>query len=141
MGAAPTRQAEEYHSGDGENQLLAEFQNCGTLVDLRGLRNLTELAGASRLAKAVISVDAGPLHIAPIVDNNQKGVGASPIRLWLPHAEKLERTISSATCFGCEEHRYRNDACTAASHQCMDGVGPVRVLQWLEKQLIIKKKN
>ena len=149
VGAAPARQAEEYHSGDGENQLLAEFQNCGTLVDLRGRTNLIELAGASRLAKAVISVDAGPLHIAAavgtpvlaIVGNNQEGVGASPIRLWLPHAEKLERTVSSATCFGCEEHRYRNDACTAASHQCMDGVEPEQVLQWLEQQLIIKKKN
>ena len=47
-----------------------------------------ELAGACRQAKAVVSVDAGPLHIAAavgtptyaIVGNDGNGVGASPVR-------------------------------------------------------------
>ena len=50
-----------------------------------------QLAGACRIAKAVISVDAGPLHIAAavgtpyaLVGNDVDGVGASPVRLWMP---------------------------------------------------------
>ena len=54
------------------------------LIDLRGQTSLMQLAGACRQAKAVISVDAGPLHIAAaigtptyaIVGNDGDGVGA-----------------------------------------------------------------
>ena len=45
-----------------------------------------------QVANAVISVDAGPLHIAAamgtptlaVVGNGNNGVSASPIRLWMP---------------------------------------------------------
>lgn len=140
VGAPPARQTAEYHAGAEEELLLAAFKNEAALIDLRGSTSLIELAGACRHAKAVISVDAGPLHIAAavgtpvlaIVGNNKNGLGASPIRLWMPRAEQLARTVSSANCSGCEDQRYRNDACVAESHQCMDGVEPEQVLHWLK---------
>ena len=48
VGAAPARQRLDYHSGDGEDQLLAK--HAGTLIDLRGRTNLIQLAGACRRA-------------------------------------------------------------------------------------------
>ena len=61
------------------------------------------MAGACKAAKAVITVDAGPLHVAAAVGtpvmgifgNDEKGVGASPIRLWLPPTDNVCRTIST----------------------------------------------
>ena len=145
VGAAPARQAAEYHAGDGEEQLLAQFSEAagGTLIDLRGQTSLIELAGACRAARAVVSVDAGPLHIAAavgtpvlaVVGNDSTGLGASPVRLWLPRAPQLQRTVSSQSCDGCETRRYRNDTCVAERHHCMEGVGPNQVIDWLEAQL------
>jgi ADP-heptose:LPS heptosyltransferase len=145
VGAPPARQAAEYHAGAGEEQLLAEFGEAagGPLIDLRGRTSLIELAGACRAARAVVSVDAGPLHIAAavgtpvlaVVGNDSQGVGASPMRLWLPRAPQLQRTVSSASCDGCESRRYRNDACVAERHHCMEGVGPHQVIDWLKAQL------
>ena len=63
VGSPPAAQKEAYNAGDGEDSLL---QSTG-LVDLRGKTSLMQLAGACRQAKAVISVDAGPLHIAAAV--------------------------------------------------------------------------
>jgi heptosyltransferase-3 len=62
VGAPPARQAAEYLSGHGEDQLLAKFSKAagGPLADLRGQTSLIELAGACRAAQAVISVNAGP---------------------------------------------------------------------------------
>ena len=50
----------------------------------------------------MISVDAGPLHIAAavgvpvmaIVGNDKNGIGSSPIRLWMPRSKNLTRTES-----------------------------------------------
>ena len=60
-----------------------------------------QLAGACSQAKAVISVDAGPLHIAAVgtptyamVGNDGDGVGASPVRLWMPCCSNVTRSIS-----------------------------------------------
>ena len=63
VGSPPAAQKEAYNSGDDEDSLL---QSTG-LIDLRGQTSLMQLAGACRQAKAVISVDAGPLHIAAAV--------------------------------------------------------------------------
>ena len=76
-----------------EDLLLAQTQ----LIDLRGRTSLSQLAGACQKTRAVLSVDAGPLHIAAavgtptlaIVGNDAEGVGASPIRLWMPRCEML----------------------------------------------------
>ena len=43
VGAPPARQRQDYHAGDGEDQLLADHPN--TLIDLRGRTNLIQLAG------------------------------------------------------------------------------------------------
>lgn len=151
VGAPPARQAEDYHAGNGETQLLERFGAGGDqsipgrpLVDLRGRTSLIELAGACRAAQAVVSVDAGPLHIAAamgtpllaVVGNDAAGLGASPVRLWLPRARQLTRTISSASCDGCEGLRYRNDACIADRHHCMEGVEPQQVIHWLAECLL-----
>ena len=90
VGSPPAAQKEAYNAGDGEERLL---RNTG-LIDLRGQTSLMQLAGACRQAKAVISVDAGPLHIAAavgtptyaVVGNDSDGLGASPVRLWMPVA-------------------------------------------------------
>ena len=145
VGAPPARQAQEYHAGGGEEQLLADFGAAqgGPLIDLRGRTSLIELAGACRAARAVVSVDAGPLHIAAavgtpvlaVVGNDAAGVGASPIRLWLPRAPQLARTVSTARCSGCVAERFRNDGCVAERHHCMEGVDPAQVIHWLEQEV------
>ena len=141
VGAPPARQRLDYHAGDGEEQLLADHS--GTLVDLRGQTNLIQLAGACRKARAVVSVDAGPMHVAAgvgtptlaIVGNDAEAVGASPIRLWLPRSSSLTRTVSSFSCSLCSENRFRNDGCIAETHLCMQGVDTQQVIRWLEATL------
>jgi heptosyltransferase-3 len=141
VGAPPARQRLDYHAGDGEEQLLANHR--GTLIDLRGRTNLIQLAGASRLTRAVLSVDAGPMHVAAgvgtptlaIVGNDTEAVGASPIRLWLPRSSSLTRTVSSSSCSLCSDNRFRNDGCLVETHHCMEGVDAQQVIQWLEATL------
>ncbi|WP_413441528.1 glycosyltransferase family 9 protein [Synechococcus sp. MIT S1220] len=109
------------------------------LIDLRGKTTLIELAGACRQARAVISVDAGPLHIAAavgtptlaVVGNDVDGVGASPIRLWQPRCSNVERTVSNHHCSVCAEHRFGNDDCLVEGHPCMQGVSAQSVIDWL----------
>ena len=56
--------------------------------------NQLDAIGRGLQARAVIGVDAGPLHIAAavgtptyaIVGNDGEGMGASPVRLWMPVA-------------------------------------------------------
>ena len=141
IGAPPARQRLDYHAGDVEEKLLQDHP--GTLIDLRGRTNLIQLAGACRRARAVVSVDAGPMHVAAgvgtptlaIVGNDDEGVGASPIRLWLPRSTNLTRTISRYSCDLCSENRFRNDGCLADAHHCMQAVDDQQVINWLEKTL------
>ena len=138
VGAPPAQQRLDYHAGDGEEQLLTGHK--GTLIDLRGRTNLIQLAGACRKARAVVSVDAGPMHVAAgvgtptlaVVGNDKEAVGASPIRLWLPRSSSLMRTISSSSCSLCSENRFRNEGCLADTHQCMQGVDAQQVINWLK---------
>jgi ADP-heptose:LPS heptosyltransferase len=135
VGSPPAAQRADYHSEGGEEALLAATD----LIDLRGRTSLMQLAGACRHAAAVVSVDAGPMHIAAavgtptlaIVGNDAAGVGASPIRLWLPRVAVLQRTISSASCSACAENRYLNDGCLVEGHPCMAGVEASQVMDWL----------
>ncbi len=73
--------------------------------------------------------------VPAVVDNDSTGLGASPMRLWLPHAPQLQRTVSTQSCDGCETRQYHNDACAAERLHCMQGVGPHQVIDWLEMQL------
>jgi len=139
IGSAPKQQQLAYHSGSEEEQLLANTH----LIDLRGSTTLLQLAGACAKARAVISVDAGPLHIAAamgtptlaIVGNDAAGVGASPVGLWMPRSANVSCTQSSVTCSLCRDARFSNDGCLAASHACMEAVGPDQVIGWLRQQL------
>jgi heptosyltransferase-3 len=139
IGSPPQQQQLAYHSGSGEEQLLSETH----LIDLRGSTTLLQLAGACAKARAVISVDAGPLHIAAavgtptlaIVGNDSAGIGASPVGLWMPRSANVSCTQSSVTCCLCRDARFSNDGCLAESHACMEAVGPDQVIGWLRQQL------
>ena len=141
VGAPPKRQQAEYHAGDGEEQLLKYHPN--TLIDLRGKTTLIELAGACKKATAVVSVDAGPMHVAAavgtptlaIVGNDKEAVGASPIRLWQPRSPMFERTISHKTCTLCSDNRFRNDGCIAEEHHCMKGVEAEEIIDWIKRRV------
>ena len=139
VGSPPAAQKEAYNAGDGEDSLL---QNTG-LIDLRGQTSLMQLAGACRQAKAVISVDAGPLHIAAavgtptyaIVGNDCDGLGASPVRLWMPRCSNVTRSVSPVSCSACADNRFRNDDCLVDGHPCMAAIQPSEVIEWLKLQL------
>jgi len=135
VGSPPSAQREAYNSGDGEDWLLSK----ASLIDLRGLTNLLQLAGACARARGVISVDAGPLHIAAavgtptlaIVGCDSNGFGASPVRLWLPRVANLSRTTSTESCTVCSENRFRNDDCLVDGHPCMEGVSVDQAINWI----------
>ncbi|WP_162176462.1 glycosyltransferase family 9 protein [Synechococcus sp. KORDI-100] len=135
VGSPPRLQTETYNSGDGEEFLLAN----SSLIDLRGKTSLIQLAGACRAARAVISVDAGPLHIAAavgtptfaIVGNDSDAIGASPIRLWMPRCDNVSRSVSPYTCDRCASNHFRNDECLVDGHPCMSMMLPNQVINWL----------
>lgn len=139
VGSPPAAQRESYNAGEDEETLI----NSTHLIDLRGKTSLIQLAGACKEARAVVSVDAGPLHIAAavgtptlgIVGNDREGVGASPARLWMPRCENFHRTTSPVTCSKCAENRFRNDHCLIDDHLCMNAVEPSEVVRWLVDQL------
>ncbi len=139
VGSPPAAQKEAYNAGDGEDALLEQT----ALIDLRGRTSLIQLAGACAQARAVVSVDAGPLHIAAavgvptlaVVGNDADGVGASPVRLWLPRCANVTRTVSERHCDACAENRFRNDDCLVDGHPCMAGVRPAQVIDWLDRSL------
>ena len=139
VGSSPTSQKEVYNSGDGEEDLL----DATDLIDLRGQTTLIELAGACCKAKAVVSVDAGPLHIAAavgaptyaITGNDSEGTGSSPVRLWMPRCENVSRSISAFSCCECSNNQFRNDDCLVEGHPCMYSIKSEGVIAWLETVL------
>ncbi len=141
VGSAPSAQRESYNSGSGEDWLL----EITDLIDLRGQTSLIQLAGACKRAKAVISVDAGPLHIAgatgvptlAVVGNDVEEIGASPLSLWLPRCQSVQRTVALFTCSVCAENRFRNDDCLVEGHPCMASVAPQQVIDWLNGVLAV----
>ena len=152
VGADPKLQKQNYFSGTLEDELLKRYgseSNNGkqNLLDLRGKTSLIELAGVCKAAQAVIGVDSGPLHIAAavgvpvmaIVGNDIEGIGASPIRLWMPRSNNVSRTVSKTTCSLCSDNRFKNNACIAENHYCMENVEAAGIVKWLKK--ITKEKN
>lgn len=137
IGASPQIQASEYHSQGGEDSLIKNFPSI--LTDLRGKTNLIQLAGACKLAKGTISVDAGPMHVSAgvgsktlaIVGNDKHGDGVSPIRLWLPRTKFCERTISDYSTTSFADNNYRNDNLMIAK-KCMNGVPPSQIIDWIK---------
>lgn len=113
------------------------------VVDLRGRTSPIQLAGAFRRARACVSVDSGPMHVAAAVGcptvaifgNDEAGVGASPLELWMPRGAHVTRTVSEVKCGECLGRRFKNDACVLEEHRCMQGVGPEQVMRLLEGAL------
>ncbi len=136
VGSAPERQRDLYHSGDSEDALLEG----GSVIDLRGRTGLLELAGALERARALVTVDAGPLHVAAAVGcptlaifgNDAEGHGASPIHLWAPRVDHVALARTEHTCKVCENNRFKNEQCLVAGHPCMLELRPTTVIQALE---------
>ena len=104
------------------------------LIDLRGQTTPMELA-ACRQTAAVVSVDAGPMHIAAAVGTPtlalvgmMRTAQVSLIRLWLPRTSNLSRTVSPHSCDQCASNRFRNDGCLVEGHPCMRDVLPEQVI-------------
>ena len=146
VGSKPQIERERYHSGDWEERLIGELE----LHDLRGETALTELAGAFKLARAAVVVDAGPLHIAAAVGcptvgifgNDADGDGASPIDLWAPRSPHVYVVRTPAKCRVCVENRFKNEGCMVEGHPCMRELRPERVVAALEHALKnVKRKT
>lgn len=111
--------------------------------DLRGRTSPIQLAGAMKRARACVSVDSGPLHVAAAVGcptvaifgNDADAVGASPLRLWMPRGEHVRRTVSERHCAECLDRRFGNDDCVLDEHRCMLGVSTAQVLGLLDDAL------
>lgn len=139
LGGKPQIERERYHAGGWEEELL----NTTALLDLRGETALPELAGAFKLARAAVVVDAGPMHIAAaagcpticIFGNDAAGNGASPINLWAPRAPNAVVLRTPVTCRVCVEHRFKNEACLVADHPCMRELRPAQVIAALANVL------
>jgi heptosyltransferase-3 len=139
VGVLP-KEGQEGTAGYPIEAALAEHPS---VTDLRGRTSPIELAGALRAARACVTVDSGPLHVAAAVGcptvaifgNDEAGVGASPLWLWLPRVGNVHRTESERSCALCLENRFRNDACLKPEHECMVGVAPERVMGMLERLL------
>lgn len=137
IGSAPSAQKALYNAGDVEDVLLSETG----LVDLRGRTPLLELAGALERALALVTVDAGPLHVAAAVGcptvavfgADRDGVGASPVHLWAPRRPWVRVTTSTETCTVCADNRFKNQACLVYGHPCMAGVTPSQVRGLLDE--------
>ena len=139
VGSSPKVQQALYHS----NYVEAALLETTPLIDLRGQTSLIELAGACRQAKACISVDTGPLHIAAAVGcptvaifgNNREGDGASHMRLWAPRQAHVRIAYSDYKCTLCQEHRFRNKSCLLTGHPCMTYLSAQQVIGQLEHLL------
>jgi ADP-heptose:LPS heptosyltransferase len=145
VGSAPAKQQELYHSDGTEDDLLAQTQ----MIDLRGKTSLIQLAGAFQRAKACVSVDAGPLHIAAAVGcptvglfgNDADGVGASPLHLWAPRLPHVRIPRSEFRCDVCWEQRFKNETCLVEGHPCMAHLQTHVVIEALSWALNVRDPN
>ncbi len=145
VGSAPSRQRELYHSDGTEDDLLAQTQ----MIDLRGKTSLIQLAGSLQRARACVSVDAGPLHIAAAVGcptvgifgNDAEGIGASPLHLWAPRLPHVRIPRSTFCCQVCTDQRFKNESCLVEGHPCMAHLGSESVIDALEWALAYPRQN
>jgi ADP-heptose:LPS heptosyltransferase len=133
---------------EGEERTLGypiedELADHPAVTDLRGRTTPIELAGALESARACVTVDSGPLHVAAAVGcptvavfgNDDEGIGASPLELWLPRVGNVARTVSTRRCTLCAQNRFKNAACLKTVHECMEGVEPGTVISLLREAL------
>lgn len=116
------------------------------IEDYRGNVSLTEFAGSCKECKAVVAIDAGPMHLATatgcptvgIFGNHETSLsGASPYRLWAPRASNFHPALSPHECLKCEQSRFKNPDCQVPGHPCMAKLTPDRVISILSN--ILKK--
>jgi ADP-heptose:LPS heptosyltransferase len=139
VGSAPKLQQELYHGHDLESGLLRDT----SMMDLRGRTSPIELAGAMKRARACVSVDAGPLHVAAAVGcptvavfgNDEDGDGASPIHLWAPRMDHVRIMRSTHKCTLCADNRFKNEDCLVDGHPCMQHLQPHAVIESLQELL------
>jgi heptosyltransferase-3 len=139
VGSAPRLQQAIYHGQDLESDLLRDT----SMTDLRGRTSPIELAGAMKRARACISVDAGPLHVAAAVGcptvalfgNDEDGDGASPLNLWAPRMDHVRIMRSTFKCTLCADNRFKNESCLVDSHPCMRHLRPEAVIATLQEIL------
>jgi ADP-heptose:LPS heptosyltransferase len=120
-----------------------ELSRHEAVIDLRGKTTPIQLAGALEAARACVTVDSGPLHVAAAVGcptiavfgNDADGIGASPLQLWLPRVGHVVRAVSRNRCALCLENRFKNDGCLRASHDCVLGVSAESVIDLLAASL------
>jgi ADP-heptose:LPS heptosyltransferase len=139
VGSAPKLQQALYHGQDLESDLLRDT----SMVDLRGRTSPIELAGAMKRARACVSVDAGPLHVAAAVGcptvavfgNDEDGDGASPLNLWAPRMDHVRIMRSTYKCTLCADNRFKNERCLVDGHPCMQHLQPDAVIEALQELL------
>ena len=125
------------------NALIDLLDGHPAVTDLRGQTSPIQLAGAMQRARACVSVDSGPLHVAAAVGcptvaifgNDADAIGASPLHLWMPRGDHIHRTVSEARCGECLSRRFKNDDCVLDEHVCMLGITAAQVLSLLDRAL------
>lgn len=131
LGGKPSVQARYYNSATTEDILLAAA--AGTLVDLRGVMTLPQVAGALQKTKGCVTVDNGIMHIAAAVGTPTLAIfGASPWKVWAPRSPNLHLVLPTEPCPMCEDNRFRNDACLRDRHVCMLSIPPEMVIERLQ---------
>ncbi|MGD1927401.1 MAG: glycosyltransferase family 9 protein [Leptolyngbyaceae cyanobacterium] len=141
VGSAPAVQKQHYHASNTEDWLLATT----ALIDRRGQATLPELAGALAQARAFVTVDTGPLHVAAAVGcptvaifgNDSEGDGASPMRLWAPRQQHVKLALSQVKCTHCQAQQFKNTHCLLSEHWCMMAVRPKTVMSTLQDCLAL----
>jgi ADP-heptose:LPS heptosyltransferase len=129
--------------GEAGYPIEAALAEHAAVTDLRGQTTPIQLAGALKAARACVTVDSGPLHVAAAVGcptvalfgNDAQGVGASPLALWMPRVGNVARAVSEHSCTLCLDNRFKNGGCLKAEHECMLGVRPDVVIRLLEDAL------
>lgn len=132
LGAAPARQASDYHSGEIDQALIQ-----AGLIDLRSpALTLPQVAGALARARVLVTIDSALMHLAAAVRAPTIALfGASPQRIWAPPVPWVALLEPSDPCSLCEDNRFKNDDCLLPVHQCMISIAPSRVIAALERTL------
>jgi ADP-heptose:LPS heptosyltransferase len=93
VGAPPDQQARFWRGADVEERLVSE----GLVRDLRGTMALPEVVGALSLAKAILTIDNGILHLAVAAGTPTVGLFRHGIhRLWAPPSPLLHALVPVA---------------------------------------------
>ncbi|HEX5416034.1 MAG TPA: glycosyltransferase family 9 protein [Chloroflexota bacterium] len=129
LGAAPKLQQIAYGSASADEYLLTRT----SLIDLRGKFTLPQVAGALARARACVSIDNGPMHIASAVGTPTVAIfGGSPWDLWAPRADHLRLALPTEQCSLCRDNRFLNDHCLRERQVCMESISADDVFERMQ---------